>query len=61
MELLLLLAAIICWAVGAITGFQWFGANLDPVAILGWTNLGLFFFGLYMIVPAFIARTRPPR
>lgn len=60
MELLLLLAAIICWAIGAVTGFQWFGANLDAVAILGWACLGLFFFGLWHLVPAFVARRNPP-
>jgi hypothetical protein len=60
MELLLLLAAIVCWAVGAVTGFQWFGANLDAVAILGWVSLGLFFYGLYIIVPGLVARRNPP-
>jgi hypothetical protein len=55
-----LLAAIICWAVGAVTGFQWFGANLDAVAILGWVSLGLFFYGLYIIVPSLVARRNPP-
>lgn len=60
MELLLLLAAIICWAIGAITGFGWFGAAWDINQIVGVVSLGLFFYGLYLIIPPIVTRTRPP-
>lgn len=58
--ILLLVAALACFIVGAVTGFQWFGANLDAVAILGWTNLGLVFVVLYWIIPGVIEYRRPP-
>lgn len=58
--ILLLVAALVCFAVGAVTGFQWFGANLDAIAILGWTNLGLVFVVLYWIIPGVIAVRRDP-
>ena len=60
MELLLIIAAVICWAVGAILGFGWFGTHADAVTILGWACLGFFFYGLYIIVPAVVARRNPP-
>lgn len=60
MELLLLIAATICWAAVAILGFGWFGTHSDPVTILGWAGLGWFLFGLYLLVPGTIARLRPP-
>lgn len=59
--ILLLVAALVCFAVGAVTGFQWFGANLDAVAILGWACLGLVFVVLYWIIPGVIEYRRGPR
>lgn len=59
MYVLLLIAALACFVVGAVTGFQWFGANLDAIAILGWTNLGFVFLTLYWIVPPLVERRRP--
>lgn len=60
MELLLLLGAIICWAVVAVLGFGWFGTNGDPMTAFGWLGLGLFLYGLYLIIPPLIVRRNPP-
>jgi hypothetical protein len=59
--ILLLVAALACFIVVAVTGFQWFGANLDAVAILGWLGLGFVFMTLYWIIPGVIAYKRPPQ
>lgn len=48
---LLLVGALFCFLVVAVTGFQWFGANLDAIGILGWLGLGLSLVVLYWIVP----------
>lgn len=60
MEVLLLVAAVICWGITAVLGFGWFGTHSDPLTAIGWAGLGLFFYGLFMLVPAVIARARPP-
>lgn len=61
MTWLLVLAAVICWAIGAITGFGWFGAHWDINQIVGIVALGLFFHpGLTALVPVVVDRRRPP-
>jgi hypothetical protein len=60
MSLIFVLAAIVCWAIAAVTGFGWFGADLEAQQILGWISLGLVFYGVSLLVPWFVDRRRPP-
>jgi hypothetical protein len=55
-SILLLVAAVICWAVAALPGFI---TIAEPSVSWGW--MGCVFFGIWLLIggaPAFLARVR---
>jgi hypothetical protein len=58
-SLVLLVVAVVCWLVAGIPGFI-----RIAIGFVDWGWLGMFFFGLWLIIagtPQFLASARQPR